>query len=87
MEDIDVRAIQLRDRLKKDKKILVILDNIWSRIELQKIGIVLGPDHKGCKVLMTLRSQNVLWRDMGTLKDFIFWLDGLPFDKPWNFFE
>ena len=33
VEDIDVRAIQLHDKLKKEKKVLVNLDNIWSRIE------------------------------------------------------
>ena len=65
----------------------MILNNIRSRIELQKIGIVLGPDHKGCKVLMTSRSQKVLLRDMGTEKNFFFRLDGLPFVEAWNLFE
>ncbi|XP_040967084.1 disease resistance protein UNI-like [Gossypium hirsutum] len=39
-------------RLKKEPRILIILDNIWESIDLKgKIGIPIGDDHKGCKVL------------------------------------
>ncbi|XP_040948699.1 disease resistance protein At4g27190 [Gossypium hirsutum] len=47
-------------RLKKEQRILIILDDIWEPINLkEKIGIPIGDDHKGCKVLLTTRRQLV----------------------------
>ncbi|RVW20368.1 hypothetical protein CK203_113574 [Vitis vinifera] len=46
----------LRKMLKKEEKILVILDDIWEKLELGEIGIPYGDDHKGCKVLLTSRE-------------------------------
>ncbi|KAK1568382.1 hypothetical protein Q3G72_023838 [Acer saccharum] len=40
-----VRANLLWDRIKKEKQIYVILDDVWERIELQKVGIPFGHDH------------------------------------------
>ncbi|XP_038695408.1 probable disease resistance protein At4g27220 [Tripterygium wilfordii] len=64
-ETISVRSIQLRERLLKETKILVILDNIWARLDLGKLGIPFGNDHKGCKILMTSRDRQVL-TEIGT---------------------
>ncbi|KAK9177892.1 hypothetical protein WN943_027082 [Citrus x changshan-huyou] len=36
------RAHQLCQRLKKEKRILIILDNIWTKLEFDKIGIPSG---------------------------------------------
>ncbi|XP_052883576.1 disease resistance protein At4g27190-like [Gossypium arboreum] len=47
-------------RLKKEQSILIILDDIWEPINLKKkIGIPIGDDHKGCKVLLTIRRKQV----------------------------
>ncbi|KAB2032499.1 hypothetical protein ES319_D05G378600v1 [Gossypium barbadense] len=47
-------------RLKNEPRILIILDDIWESINLkEKIGIPIGDDHKGCKVLLTTRRQQV----------------------------
>ncbi|XP_052486017.1 disease resistance protein At4g27190-like [Gossypium raimondii] len=47
-------------RLKNELRILIILDDIWESINLkEKIGIPIGDDHKGCKVLLTTRRQQV----------------------------
>ena len=54
------RARRLCERLKKEKKILVILDNIWASLDFEKVGIPFGDNHKGCKVLMTARNPDVL---------------------------
>ncbi|XP_031263107.1 probable disease resistance protein At4g27220 [Pistacia vera] len=51
------RARFLWDRIKEKKHILVILDDIWERIELNDIGIPLGNDHRGCKIVITSRSK------------------------------
>ncbi|XP_044500266.1 disease resistance protein UNI-like [Mangifera indica] len=52
---IQVRASFLRDRIKEKKQILVILDDVWKRIEFDEIGIPWS-DHRGCKILITSRS-------------------------------
>ncbi|KAF5463489.1 hypothetical protein F2P56_019398 [Juglans regia] len=59
------RASQLNQRLSKDKKILVILDDIWKELDLQEIGI----PSEGCKVVMTSRDRDVLICGMGARKD------------------
>ena len=43
------RAGRLKQRLKREEKILVILDDIWGKLDLGEIGIPYGDDHKGCK--------------------------------------
>ncbi|XVE50134.1 hypothetical protein DITRI_Ditri01bG0137200 [Diplodiscus trichospermus] len=47
-------------RLQKEKRILIIVDDVWEKINLkEKIGIPLGEDHKGCQVLLTTRRLHV----------------------------
>ncbi|XP_031263105.1 probable disease resistance protein At4g27220 [Pistacia vera] len=53
------RATFLWERIKKEKRILVVLDDIWRRIELDEIGIPFGDDHEGCKIVITSRSKLV----------------------------
>eukprot|EP00258_Populus_trichocarpa_P033651 XP_024449670.1 probable disease resistance protein At4g14610 [Populus trichocarpa] len=42
------RADLLWQRLKTEKKILNILDDVWKDIDFQEIGIPFGDDHRGC---------------------------------------
>ncbi|XP_044477836.1 probable disease resistance protein At4g27220 [Mangifera indica] len=70
------RASKLYARLKNDKKVLVILDNIWEQLDLEALGIPCGDDRGGCKLLLTARDLNVLWSmdsknnfSMGVLKE------------------
>ncbi|GKV26371.1 hypothetical protein SLEP1_g35691 [Rubroshorea leprosula] len=69
------RANQLKAYLKRKKKILVILDDIWARLDLGELGIPFE-DKKNeassteeeqlqCKILLTSRDLNAL-EDMGT---------------------
>ncbi|KAK7257093.1 hypothetical protein RIF29_30819 [Crotalaria pallida] len=81
----DVRACRLRQRIKTENNILVILDNIWKKIDLIEIGIPHGDDHKGCKLLLTSRDLNVLNCDMDTDKDFK--LEVLCEDESWILFQ
>ncbi|XP_044478087.1 disease resistance protein RPS5-like [Mangifera indica] len=53
------RASSLWQRIKKEKRILVILDDIWRRIQLEEIGIPFGKDHGGCEIVLTSRRKNV----------------------------
>ncbi|KAK8300370.1 hypothetical protein V6Z12_D05G384500 [Gossypium hirsutum] len=72
-------------RLKNEPRILIILDDIWESINLkEKIGIPIGDDHKGCKVLLTTRRQQVC-RAMDCQN--VVQLDCLDDDEAWTLFE
>ncbi|KAG6627416.1 hypothetical protein CIPAW_15G126100 [Carya illinoinensis] len=79
------RAARLRARLEKDKekKTLVILDDIWKHLDLEEIGIT---PSKRCKVLLTSRDRQVLSSEMGTEEN-NFKLDILEEEAAWNLFE
>ncbi|XP_054780621.1 probable disease resistance protein At4g27220 [Prosopis cineraria] len=77
------RASRLRQRIKSEKSILVILDDLWSTLDLDKLGISLK-DHKGCKLLLTSRNLDILQK-METQKDFL--VDVLNEDESWSLFE
>ncbi|KAF8007736.1 hypothetical protein BT93_K1662 [Corymbia citriodora subsp. variegata] len=50
------------------KNILIILDNLWKKLELNEVGIPCAYDNKvkGCKLLLTSRNREVLRTDMGS---------------------
>ena len=80
------RAARLHQRLKEEKTILVILDDLWAELDLDKIGIPSPVDHhQGCKLLLTSRNRDVLSNKMGTQKDFQ--LKHLQEDKSWILFK
>ncbi|KAL3750208.1 hypothetical protein ACJRO7_011229 [Eucalyptus globulus] len=55
-----------------EKRILIILDNLWTKLELNEVGIPCGYDNKvkGCKLLITSRNQEVLSIDMCSDQEF-----------------
>uniref|UniRef100_A0A6N2LEX0 AAA+ ATPase domain-containing protein n=1 Tax=Salix viminalis TaxID=40686 RepID=A0A6N2LEX0_SALVM len=79
------RAERLHERLKSEKKVLVILDDIWERFELDDVGIPSYSDNRGCKILMTSRDRNALYREMDTKK--LFNLQVLLENEAWNLFK
>ena len=81
VESVPGRAIRLQKRLKEDKKVLVILDDIWEKLDLEAIGI----PRNGCKVVLTSRNKDTLSCEMGTQKDFE--LDVLSEVEAWSLFE
>ncbi|KAF7846716.1 hypothetical protein BT93_L3863, partial [Corymbia citriodora subsp. variegata] len=68
------RANLLCKRLESDsnKKILIILDNLWEKLELNEIGIPCEYDNKvrRCKLLLTSRNREVLRTDMCSDQEF-----------------
>ncbi|XP_038695409.1 probable disease resistance protein At4g27220 [Tripterygium wilfordii] len=84
-ETISGRSNQLHERLLKETKILVILDNIWARIDLGELGIPFRNDHKGCKILMTSRDRRVL-SEIGT-NSLKIWVDTLDDVEAQKLFE
>ncbi|XP_065631972.1 probable disease resistance protein At4g27220 isoform X2 [Quercus suber] len=79
-ETVRGRAIRLRTRLSKHK-VLVILDDIWDKLDLEEVGI----PSEGCKVVVTSRNQDTLSCEMGTQKDFE--LNVLSNEEAWSLFE
>ncbi|CAJ2659419.1 unnamed protein product [Trifolium pratense] len=79
------RAMQLRQRICSEKSILVILDDIWGKLDLTEVGIPFGDDHKGCKLVVTSRDRNVLNSEMDIQKEFR--LEVLHNEDSWKLFE
>ncbi|XP_054817650.1 disease resistance protein SUMM2-like [Prosopis cineraria] len=43
----------------EERKLLIILDDVWEKLNLTDIGIPFGPNHKNCYVLITTRHSRV----------------------------
>lgn len=57
-EDQEQRASKIYKVLKM-KKFLLLLDDIWKGVDLEKIGIPLPNKENSCKVILTSRSMDV----------------------------
>ncbi|KAM3741664.1 hypothetical protein ACB098_07G013400 [Castanea mollissima] len=58
-EDEQRMAILLCERLMKEEKFLLILDDVWEKIDLHTLGVPVPEVHKGCKILLTSRRMEV----------------------------
>nr|XP_028962664.1 disease resistance protein At4g27190-like isoform X2 [Malus domestica] len=79
-ETMSIRAPRLCDRV-KDKKVLVILDNILESIDLQSVGLPCLPT---CRILLTSRTRKLLSSERSR-KDFE--LRVLNEEEAWRLFE
>ncbi|GAB4828852.1 hypothetical protein Ancab_018511 [Ancistrocladus abbreviatus] len=57
-ETASIRALRLAARLKQEKSVLLILDDVWERLDLALVGIPCE-DHNGLKIAITTRSLDV----------------------------
>ncbi|XP_068312256.1 disease resistance protein At4g27190-like [Pyrus communis] len=80
-ETMPLRAVHLCNRV-KDKKVLVILDNIWESIDLEAIGL---PRLRNCRILLTSRTRKLLSSDKRLQKEFE--LRVLKEKEAWRLFE
>lgn len=53
------RAGRLCGRLDTARRVLVILDDVWERLDLGAIGIPHGVNHRGCKILLTTQREHI----------------------------
>ncbi|CAL0326472.1 unnamed protein product [Lupinus luteus] len=87
VETLDGRASRLRERICKEESILIIMDNIWERLDLIEVGVPFGDDHKGCKLLFSSRNLNILTQEMNVEERFCFKLEVLSEKESWSLFE
>ncbi|CAK7340800.1 unnamed protein product [Dovyalis caffra] len=79
------RASRLRERLKQEKKILLVLDDLWKRLDLEAIGISFKDEQNECKMLLTSREFDVLSGEMEVQKNFS--ISALKEDEAWELFK
>ncbi|KAH9753024.1 Disease resistance protein [Citrus sinensis] len=81
------RASRLCQRLKQEKLLLIILDNIWTKLEFDKVGIPYDreDDRSRRTIILTSRSRDLLCNDMNSQKNF--WIDALSKDEALQLFE
>ncbi|KAL9450766.1 hypothetical protein AB3S75_012492 [Citrus x aurantiifolia] len=81
-ESDEGRAGRLCEGIQAEKKILIVLDNIWENLDLRIVGI---PHGDGCKVLLTARSLNVLSEKMDCRTNFP--VGVLNEEEAWSLFK
>ncbi|KAH7660234.1 P-loop containing nucleoside triphosphate hydrolase protein [Dioscorea alata] len=84
-ESVEVRAVKLADRLRgTEKKVMVILDDLWEPLHLSDVGIQLPEMAGTCKVMITTRNKYVCERmSCGEIIE----LKILSDEESWNLFK
>ncbi|XP_021720506.1 probable disease resistance protein At1g61190 [Chenopodium quinoa] len=91
MHSVDQRRTKLYNRLERVSKLLIILDNLWAKLDLSKVGIP-EPNkfhvepNKFCKILVTSREKNVC-EAMAISKDNVFEVTPLDYDESKQIFR
>ncbi|GLT36300.1 hypothetical protein SLA2020_106880 [Shorea laevis] len=91
-------ASQIKEKFRKKKKVLLILDDIWARLDLEEVGIPIenqqkmnveisssAEGHMKCKILLASRDRYVLSTEMGCEKEFA--VGKLRHQEPWHMFK
>ncbi|KAL0346121.1 UNVERIFIED_CONTAM: putative disease resistance protein [Sesamum radiatum] len=72
---------KLRHRLLVEERILIILDNVWEILDLEKLRVPLHKHKGSCKILITSRLEDVCLA-MGA--NAIFAVQGLTEEEAWS---
>ena len=85
-ETIPAKAGKLKERLKKEK-ILIVLDDIWKAVNLEEVGIPYykDDDQKDCKIPLASRDEDLLLQDMCAQECFP--VQHLPLEEAWQLFK
>ncbi|KAL0397692.1 UNVERIFIED_CONTAM: Disease resistance protein [Sesamum calycinum] len=81
-ESIETRISQLRARLMMEKAFLLILDDVWNPIDLDRVGIPEPQVLRGGKIILTTRSFDVC----SQMADFPLKIEALNEDEAWSLF-
>ncbi|XWS11830.1 hypothetical protein CRYUN_Cryun37aG0034700 [Craigia yunnanensis] len=79
----DKKAVDIF-RVLKEKKFVILLDDIWERVDLFKVGITLPTQENGSKLVFTTRSIKVCGQMEAHKKIEV---QCLPEEKAWELFE
>ncbi|PON61480.1 NB-ARC domain containing protein [Parasponia andersonii] len=82
-ESIDRKANRLLGKLLLRKKLLLVFDSIWEKIDLDILGIPHGDGQNNCKILVTTRFLDVC-RQMMT--DIDLKVDVMEDEEAWDLF-
>ncbi|XP_021716646.1 probable disease resistance protein At4g27220 [Chenopodium quinoa] len=88
VHSVEQRRTSLYNRLERVSKILIILDNVWAKLDLNKVGIPKPHvnQNKFCKILVTSREKNVC-EAMEISKNNIFEVKPLDYDESKQLFR
>ncbi|XP_059598364.1 uncharacterized protein LOC100251264 isoform X4 [Vitis vinifera] len=87
-KDESRRADELKQKLKqrlKEGKILIILDDIWTEVDLEEVGIPSKGDETQCKIVLASRDGDLLCKYMGA--QICFQVEHLPLEEAWSLFK
>ncbi|KAL6348525.1 hypothetical protein AAG906_013145 [Vitis piasezkii] len=85
-EDESKKADELKQRLMTKGKILIILDDIWTEVDLEQVGIPSKDDiWTQCKIVLASRNGDLLCKGMGA--QICFPVEYLPLEEAWSLFK
>ncbi|XP_059598660.1 disease resistance protein At4g27190 [Vitis vinifera] len=84
-EDESKKANELKEELMVEGKILIILDDIWREVDLEKVGIPCKGDETQCKIVLASRDGDLLCKNMGA--QICFPVEHLPPEEAWSLFK
>ncbi|RWR88069.1 putative disease resistance protein isoform X1 [Cinnamomum micranthum f. kanehirae] len=82
-DDENDRARKIFNALKRRKKFLLILDDMWKQFDLVEVGIPIPSEENGCKVVLTTRDKGIC----GPMQAHAIEVRVLSEDESWEFFK
>ncbi|RWR88041.1 putative disease resistance protein isoform X1 [Cinnamomum micranthum f. kanehirae] len=82
-DDENDRARKIFNALKRRKKFLLILDDMWDAFDLDRVGIPIPSEANGCKVVLTTRDKGVCGRMQANAIE----VRVLSEEESWEFFK
>ncbi|KAM3746949.1 hypothetical protein ACB098_05G001600 [Castanea mollissima] len=83
-ESVERMALRLHQRLMNEENYLLILDDVWQKLDLDSLGVPHPDLHKGSKIILTTRFMEVC-RNMMT--DVEVKVDVLNDEEAWQLFS
>nr|POF02034.1 disease resistance protein [Quercus suber] len=83
-ESVERMAIRLHQRLMNEEKYLLILDDVWQKLDLDSLGVPQPDVHKGSKIILTTRFMEVCRKMMTDVEVKV---DVLNDEEAWQLFS
>ncbi|RWR88042.1 disease resistance-like protein [Cinnamomum micranthum f. kanehirae] len=82
-DDEDGAARKIFNALKRRRKFLLILDDMWDAFNLDEVGIPIPSEENGCKVVLTTRNKRIC----GQMQAHPIEVRVLSKEESWEFFK